>query len=115
MFTFRCTPPFPSSSVPTRIVTGRSCAANGAAAIKQSKRTNFRLRAVALALRVRRLSIESTHRCEFVQKLDVPAHSAIDTLNLRILRLDQIVLVRRVRPTAMAKAELDCRKLQWLT
>jgi hypothetical protein len=81
----------------------RSCAVNAGSAIQAEQRTN------------RRLSIELTHCREFVQKLHVPAHSAIDALNLRILRLDQIVFVGSVCSAAVAKTELNCRKLQWLT
>ena len=40
------------------------------------------------------------------------AHGAVDALDLRILRIDKIVFIRRVCSIAMAKTELDRRQLQ---
>src|SRR2546425_10718239 len=42
-------------------------------------------------------------------------HGAIDALNLRILRVDQIVLIRRVCSVAVPKPELDGRQFQGFT
>src|SRR5205807_1592814 len=49
---------------------------------------------------------------DFIQVLDVGAHRTVDPLNLRIRRLDDVVLVRGVRAAAVAQPEVAGRKPQ---
>lgn len=44
----------------------------------------------------------SLTRREFVQELDMRAHGAVEALDLRVFRFNQVVFIRRVRAIAVA-------------
>src|SRR5262249_23737455 len=48
-----------------------------------------------------------------VEVLDVRSHAAIDTLHLRIGRLNDVILVRRMSAAAMAQPEVPGRQAEW--
>src|SRR5271157_4454165 len=59
-----------------------------------------------------RVNPGSADRRQFVQILDVRARRAVDAYKLGVLRLDDVVFVRRVRAVAVAQAEVAGRQLQ---
>src|SRR3989442_14027101 len=58
------------------------------------------------ASRSRRRRANSARPRDFVQVLDVGAYGAVDALDLRVRRLDEVVLVRGVGAAAVAESEV---------
>src|ERR1051325_9417651 len=59
--------------------------------------------------------LSSTHRREFEKVFDVGKYRAIEPLDLRIGRFDDIVFVWGVRTAAVAESEMARRQTQWVT
>src|SRR6266487_569202 len=54
----------------------------------------------------------STHRRQLKQIFRKRKRGAVEAFDLRIGRLDDVILVRRMRATAMAESEMSCRQSQ---
>jgi hypothetical protein len=62
----------------------------------------------------RRLQLPSARDGQLIQVLDERKHRAIQPLHLGVLRLYDVVLIRRVCAASMSQAEVACRQAQRL-